>query len=85
MDDGRVIVKHISYICYVNGNDMKKAFFKLMLVVLGLNVFTACYGPAPGWTDEDPELQEQTTDETKAADEEAQGAEESAQEGEKAE
>lgn len=26
---------------------MKKAFFKLMLVVLGLNVFTACYGPAP--------------------------------------
>ena len=26
---------------------MKKRFFKLMLAILGLNVFTACYGPAP--------------------------------------
>jgi hypothetical protein len=50
---------------------MKKAFFKLMLVVLGLNVFTACYGPAPGWQEDypDPEATEQT-DDTKAAPEE---------------
>ena len=35
---------------------MKKAFFRLMLLILGLNVFTACYGPAPGgdWTEPDP-------------------------------
>lgn len=42
---------------------MKKAFFKLMLLVLGLNVFTACYGPAPGgdWNlPEDPEQTEVT-------------------------
>jgi len=26
---------------------MKKAFVRLMALVLGLNVFTACYGPAP--------------------------------------
>ena len=46
---------------------LKKAFFRLMLVVLGLNVFTACYGPAPGtWDYEDEDATEQT-DETKAA------------------
>ncbi|MBR4809114.1 MAG: hypothetical protein IK031_02410 [Bacteroidales bacterium] len=34
---------------------MKKAFFRLMGLVLGLNVFTACYGPAPGnWEYQDP-------------------------------
>ena len=33
---------------------MKKAFLKLMLVILGLNVFTACYGPAPGWDEGEP-------------------------------
>ncbi len=26
---------------------MKKAFVKLLCLLLGLNVFTACYGPAP--------------------------------------
>lgn len=37
---------------------MKKAFFKLMLLILGLNVFTACYGPAPGGDWEEPEQQQ---------------------------
>lgn len=41
---------------------MKKAFFKLMLLVLGLNVFTACYGPAPGGEWEEPEQQTQLAD-----------------------
>lgn len=50
---------------------MKKAFFKLMLVVLGLNVFTACYGPAPGWTEEEDPIE--ATDETKAADQTQEG------------
>ena len=39
---------------------MKKAFFKLMLLILGLNVFTACYGPAPGGDWEEPEQTEVT-------------------------
>ena len=35
---------------------MKKAFFRLMGLVLGLSVFTACYGPAPGgWPYDDAE------------------------------
>lgn len=42
---------------------MKKAFFKLMLLILGLNVFTACYGPAPGGDWEEPEQQTQVADE----------------------
>ncbi len=42
---------------------MKKAFFRLMGLVLGLGVFTACYGPAPGWQYDEPE---EVTDETKA-------------------
>lgn len=46
---------------------MKKAFFKLMLVVLGLNVFTACYGPAPGWQDVPPVDETEQTEDTKAA------------------
>ena len=63
---------------------MKKAFFKLMLLVLGLNVFTACYGPAPGgWPYDDPV--EETSDETKAAEEEeAPAAEESSESTEEA-
>ncbi|MBO4455167.1 MAG: hypothetical protein J5695_08190 [Bacteroidales bacterium] len=53
---------------------MKKAFFRLMGIVLGLNVFTACYGPAPGGEWEYEEATEQTDEseeeeETKAADE----------------
>ena len=46
---------------------MKKAFFKIMLVVLGLNVFTACYGPAPGWQDEPVPDETEQTDGSKAA------------------
>ena len=53
---------------------MKKAFFKLMLVVLGLNVFTACYGPAPGnW--------EYGDDEVAVAEEQADEAEGTAEAG----
>ena len=53
---------------------MKKAFFRLMGIVLGLNVFTACYGPAPGeWEYEDATEQTDESEEeeegTKAADE----------------
>ena len=47
---------------------MKKAFLKLMCLVLGLNVFTACYGPAP-YSYDDPENTEQS-DGTKAGTEE---------------
>lgn len=45
---------------------MKKAFFKLLLVVLGLNVFTACYGPAPGGGEWLPEPETEQTEDTKA-------------------
>lgn len=54
---------------------MKKAFFRLMGIVLGLNVFTACYGPAPGAWEYEEEAVEQTDDseeegeETKAEEE----------------
>lgn len=45
---------------------MKKAFFRLMGLVLGLSVFTACYGPAPGgWDYDGPE--EAVSEDTKAA------------------
>jgi len=47
---------------------MKKAFFRLMGLVLGLNVFTACYGPAPGGWEYEEQVEE-TTDDTKAAEE----------------
>ena len=47
-------------------NDMKKLFIRIMALVLGLNVFTACYGPAriPDNYLDDTEL----TGETKASD-----------------
>ena len=62
---------------------MKKAFFRLMGLVLGLNVFTSCYGPAPGgWEYEDDPESEVTSDETKAA---QQPMEEESAEGENAE
>lgn len=50
---------------------MKKALLKLMCLVIGLNVFTACYGPAP-YPEEDADLQgtEQNA-ETKAGADEA--------------
>ena len=52
---------------------MKKAFFKLLLVILGLNVFTACYGPAPGWQGDAPEIEEtEQTEETQEPGEEAE-------------
>ena len=52
---------------------MKKRFFKLMLAILGLNVFTACYGPAPIDYPEPeygvpaPEVEETTTKENDGA------------------
>ena len=64
---------------------MKKAFFKLLLVVLGLNVFTACYGPAPGWQDMPPADETEQTEDTKAAVEEAGEQEPGEQAEEKAE
>lgn len=57
---------------------MKKAFLKLMLLVLGLNVFTACYGAPPTQYQELPDVEntgeeaavvdEEVTDEAAAAD-----------------
>jgi hypothetical protein len=45
---------------------MKKALLKLMCLVIGLNVFTACYGPAP-FPDDEPELPDtEQNDGTKA-------------------
>ncbi|MBO4475675.1 MAG: hypothetical protein J5737_03020 [Bacteroidales bacterium] len=44
---------------------MRKAFFRLMGLVLGLSVFTACYGPAPGGWEYD-EAEEAVTGDTKA-------------------
>ena len=56
---------------------MKKAFLKLMVLVLGLNVFTACYGPALPYPDGNDELEgTEQTDGTKAdVEEEADEAE----------
>lgn len=52
---------------------MKKAFFRLMGLVLGLNVFTACYGPAPGgWEYEDAD-QVENTDQNEDSEEEEDG------------
>lgn len=65
---------------------MKKAFFRLLLVVFGLNVFTACYGMPPGdWAPTPlPEEQEQSkapelgdSDEKPGDSDEELGAEES--------
>lgn len=54
---------------------MKKAFFRLMGLVLGLSVFTACYGPAPGgWEYDDPD--KEVNEDTKAAAEETAPGEE---------
>ena len=42
---------------------MKKAIFRVLLIICGLNVFTACYGMPPGdWVEPvySPEGQEQT-------------------------
>lgn len=42
---------------------MKKAILRILLVICGLNVFTACYGMPPGdWPEQTPlpEEQEQT-------------------------
>ena len=47
---------------------MKKAFLKLMLLVLGLNVFTACYGAPPAQYQELPDVE--NTGEQAVADEE---------------
>lgn len=47
---------------------MKKAFLKLMLLVLGLNVFTACYGAPPAQYQELPDVE--NTGEVASVDEE---------------
>ena len=49
---------------------MKKAFLKLMLLVLGLNVFTACYGAPPAQYQELPDV-ENAGEEAAAAAEDA--------------
>ena len=38
---------------------MKKAFVRLLCLLLGLNVFTACYGPYRGPDQMDPDQIEQ--------------------------
>ena len=48
---------------------MKKAFFKFLLVFLGLNLFTACYGPAPGVREYQEVEPTEQTESTKAEDE----------------
>ena len=49
---------------------MKKAFLKLMLLVLGLNVFTACYGAPPAQYQELPDVETTAGEEVAGADEE---------------
>ena len=58
--------------------DMKKALLKLMCLVIGLNVFTACYGPAPypdGAESEDTELNDGTKTDTDEDAEESESEE----------
>jgi len=39
---------------------MKKAILRILLVIFGLNVFTACYGmPPKDWTQPEPITEEQ--------------------------
>lgn len=58
---------------------MKKAFFKLLLLVLGLNVFTACYGPAPGGEWEEPPQEQTQADQDGDGIPDSEESEESAQ------
>lgn len=53
---------------------MKKVFLRIMMLVLGLNVFTACYGPAPYVYDEAENTEQ--TEGTKAPEEEEASEEE---------
>ena len=61
---------------------MKKTFFRLMLTLLGLNLFTACYGPAPGvYREMDGVIEAESGDEAAACSAEAEDADDqSAQE-----
>ena len=53
---------------------MKKGFLRLLLLICGLNVFTACYGMPPGgWEDELPD-QEQEESNTPAENTEEESA-----------
>lgn len=45
---------------------MKKAILRILMVIFGLNVFTACYGMPPGDLDPIPVPEEQGQEETKA-------------------
>lgn len=43
--------------------DMKKVLLRVLLVICGLNVFTACYGMPPGdWPEPGPYPDEETKD-----------------------
>lgn len=54
---------------------MKKAFFRLMLTLLGLNLFTACYGPAPGvYREMDETIEAESGDGAEACTAEAEDA-----------
>ena len=58
---------------------MKKAFFRILGLILGLNVFTACYGPAPGeWQYQDPDQIENSDnqDSSESSEEEEESSEE---------
>lgn len=47
---------------------MKKALLRVLLVICGLNVFTACYGVPPGdWDEPLPLPEEQEQNQTKAS------------------
>jgi len=54
---------------------MKKVFLRIMILVLGLNVFTACYGTAP-YPYGEPENEITKQDETKVAVEDEESGEE---------
>lgn len=47
---------------------MKKAILRALLVICGLNVFTACYGMPPGdWPEPGPDPEEESTTRAQAA------------------
>lgn len=54
---------------------MKKVFLRIMMLVLGLNVFTACYGPAAPYPYDEPENEATEQNETKAAAEDEESGE----------
>ena len=55
---------------------MKKAFIRISCLLLGVNVFTACYGPARppegGWEDEIQEAMNEAEEKSAQAEDPAQ-------------